>query len=305
MTTRYGRVAFHRIGIGSLLLAATVLSAVSALSALSAAPQEDELKLRIIGKWVISREKSAEYLRKTADPAQPAEPNIDALGGLQVNFLADGNVEVVRDGATMVGRWKFVAATSESAADIELIRDDEATAAKVEFTPAGSMLVQPAHERGLVFDPAPETPKAPAPAVMEPAKAPLDLGPLGKLFVGQWQGDPDATEKLEYNAQFQPDEVAAMLQQMKELQLHATPDGLFAAKFGLPDQEIEMTGRWSPLEDDEAKKTLVIDVRLENGPQTKFTILFLDSKSIRMAPENQPAVILHRKPAVNEKGGRP
>jgi hypothetical protein len=257
---------------------------------------QSDLEDLIVGSWGVNRQLSEELMKTEA--AEGSE--LQHLANLRVQFEADGSIKLLVEDRQLDGQWKLVRETEDGRFEVQLIRAGETTPATIEFRNDGSMAIRPARETPLVFSriEALEQANPPKmPAEDQGAVRPLlELSPLAKIYVGQWQGDAEESRKLAFNATFDAEAIDAMLEQMKSLELDVAADGAFTVKAGLSDQALEMQGTWKPLEENAEEKSLLIDVALKDGPQRKFTVVIFNENRIQMAPENEPAILLLRKP---------
>lgn len=260
----------------------TFLVGLTAMLLSQSASAQQEFEKLIVGKWEVNIERTKEYCKERSIEI----PNEELLGGSSALSLEFGNDKsvTVREGDTeaMRGEWKFVK-DEDGVFHVELIRDEEATPATIEFLNNQTIAVSPQNEQPLVLTRSDSKP----------------LEPLAAKLVGAWKQDPDATKALELNKSFSQEDIDRMLLDTNEMEIELLADKTMVAKLK-GEVVTEIKAYWVVSEIDEAKQSMRIDFSGDDVERSVQAV-FLDVNLLCLTPEGEPSAAFKRVAATKDQ----
>jgi hypothetical protein len=173
----------------------------------------------------------------------------------------------------MNGTWELVK-EQDGQVEINLIRDEEATPATVEFVDKDSVAIIVKNERAIVFS-------------RESAAA---ITGYAAQLVGTWEFDGRATDELETNNEFSQAQLDEMIREASGLTITFNSDGSFAVMTNSGGGPQEVKGKWKASNVDEANKTMDVSLDAENAPAL-LEVTLRDDGNVCIAPPGQPGAV--------------
>ncbi len=239
---------------------------------------------QITGKWRGDAAKTRTHHKFPSLATDADEDFLKEVGNLSVEFGSEHSVSVHEAGnEQMKGQWKFIK-DEDGQIEIELIREEEATRATIEFLDQNSVAIAVRNERPIVFS---------------REGKPVVEGIADKL-IGTWECDKNATENLESNKEFGQGQLDDMMQEAGGMVVSFSKDGSFSATTIAGEEIQELKGTWMSSNVDEKKKTFHLSLDAERGPDS-LDVELRDDGSIRFSPPDQPSAVFVRKIEKSDK----
>lgn len=243
----------------------------------SSAQAQQELEKQIAGNWRCSSAKTRAHLKLPSLASDADEDFLKEVGRIRVAFGSDHSLVVHEsEGNEMKGEWKIVK-DEDGQIEIELLRDEESTPARLEFLDENTMAVSVKNERTLVL----------SREVDGPVKG------IAAKLVGTWTFDRKASQNLESNKQFDAEHLDGMLREANGMIVTFKDDGSFLAQMTSGEEKREINGNWSSTKDEGDDLAIEVTIDAEHGPDS-VTVQFRDDGSILIAPPNEPAAVFVR-----------